>query len=197
MAILNRFSAILLYCDSTRFFASRCGISGDSRPAILGIVRFAIRDESARFSGNDVLSGGYPNGSSSEVWQEPHPPQTRQTYAQTSGKIWPIFNKLKTTPTPNKNGSYSIKLGGFVCHKSRSSYAIKVGSCTTFSVKVPFKDFKGVLRHTTPHFMAYFGVIFFANMEGWGWSELFSNIAAKQREDPHVSAIFLFIQSVR
>ena len=34
MAILNRFSAILLYCDSTHFFASRCGISGDSRPAL-------------------------------------------------------------------------------------------------------------------------------------------------------------------
>ena len=44
MAILNRFSAILLYCDSTHFFAFRCGISGDSRPAILGIVRFSIRD---------------------------------------------------------------------------------------------------------------------------------------------------------
>ena len=44
MAILNRFSAILLYCDSTHYFASRCGISGDSGPAILGIVRFAIRD---------------------------------------------------------------------------------------------------------------------------------------------------------
>ena len=44
MAILNQFSAILLYFDSTHFFASRCGISGDSRPAILGIVRFAIRE---------------------------------------------------------------------------------------------------------------------------------------------------------
>ena len=44
MAILNRFAAILLYCDSTPFFASGCGILGDSRPAILGIVRFAIRD---------------------------------------------------------------------------------------------------------------------------------------------------------
>ena len=44
MAILNRFSAILLYCDSTHFLASRCGIAGDPRPAILGIVRFAIRD---------------------------------------------------------------------------------------------------------------------------------------------------------
>ena len=44
MAILNRFSAILLYCDATHFLASRCRISGDSRPAILGIVRFAIRD---------------------------------------------------------------------------------------------------------------------------------------------------------
>ena len=44
MAILNRSFAILLFCDSTPFFASRCGISGDSRPAIPGIVRFAIRD---------------------------------------------------------------------------------------------------------------------------------------------------------
>ena len=44
MAILNRFSAILLCCDSTHNFASRCGISGDSRPASLGIVRLAIRD---------------------------------------------------------------------------------------------------------------------------------------------------------
>ena len=44
MAILNQFSAILLYCASTHFFASGCGISGDSRPAIPGIVRFAIRD---------------------------------------------------------------------------------------------------------------------------------------------------------
>ena len=34
----------LLYCDSTHVFAaSHCGISGDSRPAVLGIVRFAIR----------------------------------------------------------------------------------------------------------------------------------------------------------
>ena len=44
MAILNRFSMILPYCDSAHFCASRCGISGDSRAVILGIVRFAIRD---------------------------------------------------------------------------------------------------------------------------------------------------------
>ena len=44
MAILKQFSAILLYCDLTHFCASRCRISGDYRPAILGIVRFAIRD---------------------------------------------------------------------------------------------------------------------------------------------------------
>ena len=47
MAILNRFSVILLillYCSLTLYLASRCGISGDSRPAILGIMRFAIRD---------------------------------------------------------------------------------------------------------------------------------------------------------
>ena len=42
-AILNRISAILLYCNSTHFCASHCGNSGDSWPAILGIVRFATR----------------------------------------------------------------------------------------------------------------------------------------------------------
>ena len=57
MAVLNRFSAILLYCDSAPFFASRCGISGDSRPAILGIVRFAIRDSvPLRSGGRGTLS---------------------------------------------------------------------------------------------------------------------------------------------
>ena len=48
MAIPNRFSAVLRYCDSTHIFASCCGISVDSRPAIenriLGIGRFAICD---------------------------------------------------------------------------------------------------------------------------------------------------------
>ena len=39
MAILNRFSALLFYCDSSHFFAS-----GGSRPAILGIVGFAVRN---------------------------------------------------------------------------------------------------------------------------------------------------------
>ena len=34
------------------FFASRCGISGHSRPAILGIVRFAIRDSVPLSSGS-------------------------------------------------------------------------------------------------------------------------------------------------
>ena len=38
MAILNRFSVILLYCDSTHFLDSRCEISGDSRPAILRVA---------------------------------------------------------------------------------------------------------------------------------------------------------------
>ena len=44
LAILNRFSAIQHCCDSAHFFASRRGNSGDSKPAIPGIVRFAIRD---------------------------------------------------------------------------------------------------------------------------------------------------------
>ena len=40
LAILSRESAILLYLGSAHICASRCGNSGDSRPAILGIVRF-------------------------------------------------------------------------------------------------------------------------------------------------------------
>ena len=36
--------AILFYCDSPLFLVSCCGFSGDSSPAILGIVRFAVRD---------------------------------------------------------------------------------------------------------------------------------------------------------
>ena len=44
MEILNRFSAILLTANQQKI-ACPCGkFSGHSRPAILGIVRFAIRD---------------------------------------------------------------------------------------------------------------------------------------------------------
>ena len=61
-----------IFCDSTllRFdsmiFASHCGNSGDSRPAILGIVRFAIRDSvslrprGSAESGNPRLSRSFP-----------------------------------------------------------------------------------------------------------------------------------------
>ena len=64
---------------------------------------------------------------------------------------------------------------GFVLHKSRSSYAIKVGSHTMFSVKILY--FKGFLRHTTPHFMASFRSIFFANMGGGGCQNSFQEKA--------------------
>ena len=43
MAILNRFSPRVYFTAIRLVFASRRGIFGDSRPAILGIVRFAIR----------------------------------------------------------------------------------------------------------------------------------------------------------
>ena len=43
LAILNRFTSMLVHGDSAQFCASRCGHSGDSNPAILGIVRFSIR----------------------------------------------------------------------------------------------------------------------------------------------------------
>ena len=37
--LVSRFSTALLYCDSAPSFSSRRGISGDSRPSILGIVQ--------------------------------------------------------------------------------------------------------------------------------------------------------------
>ena len=66
--------------------------------------------------------------------------------------VFKNLNKLKTTPTPNKNGSYGIK-GGFICHKSRSAYAVKVGSCTTFSVEIPL--FQGIF---TPYDPPFYGI---------------------------------------
>ena len=44
--------------------------------------------------------------------------------------------------------------------------------------------FKGFLRHTTPHFMAYFGVIFFANMGGGGGQPYFHTL-----QKPHVTTV--------
>ena len=44
MAILNRFPRFYFTAIRLIFVASRCRISGDSRPAILGIIRFAVRD---------------------------------------------------------------------------------------------------------------------------------------------------------
>ena len=67
-----------------------------------------------------------------------------------------MFNKLKTIPTPNNNGSYGIK-GGV-----RMPY---------FGVRMPcflYKSlgFEGLLCHTDPRYMAYVGGIIFANMGG-------------------------------
>ena len=68
----------------------------------------------------------------------------------------PALNLWKTTPIPNKLSSCGITVGGRVSY-IRGSYAI-------FCEK-PFALQKGerILRlHATPHFMAYFGGIFFA-----------------------------------
>ena len=50
-------------------------------------------------------------------------------------------------------------------------------------MKVPL--FQGILRHTTPHFMAYFGVIVFANMGGGGGQNYFHYCAgSRSGQDP-------------
>ena len=74
------------------------------------------------------------------------------------------LNKLKTTPTPNKNGSYGIKRGGFVCY-------ILGSVCHIFSL-----DFNRLLCHTDPHCMAYFRGILFANMGRGGGQNYFHYI---------------------
>ena len=73
-------------------------------------------------------------------------------------------NKLKTTPTPNKNGSYCIKTGGFVCH--------------ILGVRMPYflqksLDFNRDLCHTDPPLYGIYWGHIFCKYGGWGWSELF------------------------
>ena len=75
----------------------------------------------------------------------------------------PPFQQIVDHPHPNKNGSYGIKGGG--------SYAIKFGVRPHSLWKSLY--FKGFLRHTTPHFTAYFGGILFANMGGGGGQTYF------------------------
>ena len=63
LSILNRFSAILLCCDSTHFCASRCRNSGNSRLAALMSVRSAIR-------GSVLLRSRLQMWSWTMVWEE-------------------------------------------------------------------------------------------------------------------------------
>ena len=61
-------------------------------------------------------------------------------------------------PPPPIKTAHMAQESGFVCQKGWSSYAMQVGLYTMFSVKVP--SFQGILRRTTPHFMACFGSYF-------------------------------------
>ena len=68
-------------------------------------------------------------------------------------KISLPFQSIEDYPHPNKSGPYAIKVG--VCMPQQSgSHAIKV--CES-----PFVLQKGMglLCHTAPHFIAYFGAI--------------------------------------
>ena len=69
------------------------------------------------------------------------------SFIQDCARELALLNILQITPTPNKSGSYGIKVGvrmpeksEFGCHKSR------------------------FIHREYPHFMAYFGGIFFASM---------------------------------
>ena len=75
-------------------------------------------------------------------------------------------NKSKTTPTPNKNGSYGIKRGGGV----RMPYFGSV--CHIFCGNLLILT---DLMPCGPHCMAYFGGIFFCKYGGWGGQNYFRN----------------------
>ena len=76
----------------------------------------------------------------------------------------PEFNKLETTPTPNKNGSYGIKGGG-------GSYAIFWGSVCHIFCRNPLilTDFYAIQTPIVWHILGHI----FCKYGGWGWSELF------------------------
>ena len=83
-------------------------------------------------------------------------------YRPTYRKAFKI-NKLKTIPTPNKNGSYGIE-GGFVCH-------ILGPVCHIFCRNpLILTDF---MPYGPPLYGIFLGHIF-CKYGGWGWSELFS-----------------------
>ena len=83
----------------------------------------------------------------------------------------PKINKLKTTLTPNKNGSYGTKGGG--------SYAIFWGSvCHIFCRNPLILTDSYAIR--TPIVWHILGAYFFQMYGGWGWSELLSEL----RETP-------------
>ena len=97
--------------------------------------------------------------------------------------VQPWINILKTKQPPIKTAHMARK-SGFVWHKSRSSCAIKVGSCI-FSLKIPL--FQGIFTPYDPSFYGIFWGIFFANMGGgccqkyfqWG---LFSSVNSHDTE---------------
>ena len=82
------------------------------------------------------------------------------------GTLQETINKLKTTPTPYKNGSYGIKGEGGL-------YAIFLGPYAIFSVEIPWflTDFYAIRTPNVCHILG----AYFLQIWGWGWSELFSN----------------------
>ena len=78
--------------------------------------------------------------------------------------------------------AHMAQKSGFVRRKSRSSYAIKSVLAPYFLWKSLY--FKGFLRHTTPNFMTYFGVMFFATMGGGGCRNDFQIVSAQTVSEP-------------
>ena len=94
------FPAILLYCDSTLLSASRCGISGDSRPAIISKSCYSQEPGKGGFSKGGFCrvqchaegSQKYPRmlGAQQYIWHSERHSQERRTCLQN-----PHFRKQK------------------------------------------------------------------------------------------------------
>ena len=96
--------------------------------------------------------------------------------------ICAVFNKSKTTRTPNKNGSHGIK-GRFVCHI--------LGSVCHIFCRNPLilRDFYAI---RTPLYGIFWGHIF-CKYGGRGGSELFSSVICIAEPCPSFPCFFFWI----
>ena len=133
LAILNRFSVILLHSDSTQVCVSRCGKSGDFRPAALGIIvrfaQFAIR-RAAKVQTERGLGRLWDSAFKNVLFY--------RTHEATNLKAIPVGSKttrVSWTSYP-KLGASSLEGGQEACYMKKQKDALKGPVETPQNIKV-------------------------------------------------------------